>query len=1843
MTAYFEGVDSFWNYCWSDTSPEPYWVPLDVTTGLKKSISPSGRSWRTCQYFFKGLSPVCSYFRISEEDADAKVTSSGSYGCFYEIDSGDESNIYPSGYNGGRCDFLGRRSWCDKYYAGGEDNPDEYICVAPNPYITGLGKKSSSGDGIVIAHLPRKSILGYNDDGEGVGKCDCYGMGRGAAGCGIISDNALITETNLSKLPLVCNFYKPYQMGFGALEPHPVKRDKNGKITEGAIEDAYKLIGSDPSYRLPLNYKLYNLRAKFMKCHWWNKDEGSNFKLYNDQIILEEEEIGEPFTPEGRITFCTCEDSMAIPFNTRYSAILGEDYNPNYYFTGNVWARGGGPICNGARPECPCYSGKWIYLIEEKMMSGMPVTANQIFELRFWMADWESQRQYDDFFNLRPNFDDPRSPAIYTFNTWKKLGQTAMDSIAEGKKLSMCQPAPLSKEFIPSFYIKIESPVTYKAAYVESGTTSSTERAFPTLIRDFIFQDIKPLTIVYPYLDDETVFSNTVCLSIDDSGQHVKKHNKIEGDRISIIGNTIRNKKVYVFNTNKIPVDDLIEARTSMFSSSHGERMQITEKLISVIDDGFKDEPDYIIETTSDSLGVFIASSIKLITKETNKILICVDFENGMWEFRWRRVESKWCGGVIVQTRYKFEYGNNSAGYINYQPKQIIPKATVDFKLIPLGGCKTTKALSSYSFLAETLTDSRVYYSYSIIKNTVVDYTEGEDEQGKEKLNWSIIGNSNLIWAVIQDKNLNYIYPWKILDGTRLEPKNTGTKEKVGTVYLEQVNIDISTIPPNACILRPIDSDVRIKFFNSDWQLFITFEYQEMVNKKVTTSDTVSIMYGGGSESTRIYVPSPYELISQTVEGRSYVTINKFSRGPIGVMAYFFDEDERLISTMATKALTNIIRETCRNVEIFYSYYTTGRKYQLNPFRGICVDIRNDTPMDRVNGRTSEKHVEIPNCGDHEMSVWHWEGPMWFPYNACRGYDMYDEWTVCNFCTAGYTGPRNEGYIGVQQVTLDVTSTEVEFRRDFRYCGPYKYYAYGEVRGNWLQLCDCGCSFSYSDASSTDVAFNGYCNIRTFIPPGMFTSDFGAPPPFGNDGRDAVDSFMSQDYIYHKTNNRYEIEYRAEWMPIVFDNSNFAMTFNSFDDVIDTTEDYSYVAEYSLDPFYVTNQLNFMISMDIYETIDSSSSRYRFDDLFEVHFEGNCSYPLPIIYFSESNSRVVFYYFKFPDVAWAWQEYWKDIERNLDPDPDGIKIGKLDFIINFKKPKYIYSLYKEEHRLICDEGKHDIIYKCPEIKDEDGKRIVDEYPTLSLDGNKPRSFEIIYDKYDDSAIEWMDDGGNAKVGASSKNDNIYEKAMGGDWLHDENILFDKDAVTTKEAAKQNKREVVVDMLVYYSEVKKYYNRGIIPNITRERLCYLPKDETELCFNGSSFGDINISCPEYYTYGYTGFSWVGDDISLVAVSCDVAISKIKVEGYYGYRRVSKDSGESVDCYVKPSLSIIAIFRDDSIGIMNGFSNSTAAEYPIENQDMIPYSIVMNFRLTPVNMITNKIKSFIIKFRGPGGNNCIGIESIKLYTAEYSSGKTEHIKTWERKYITSKYYDGNTTRSLDYSEHDCLSYDLHDYKSGVYFPLSQKDVDLEIVARDKMRSICCGKYYDEDEKVQISYSTLHDIEANKQKDIYENAIRMNKKNFLVYFWDMPEKFKTFFSDMSITFNMELCWFYFEKLEWEKHATVKLFKQYEYWRPGGHYYTWDQRATKQKCTLKDTPRASYLGKYVHVDHTGTSLAWYPDASFPVDPRDVYYSFRTYVCLAKYYRVMMLSGGISPATGPADEVASANLYNTL
>jgi len=1693
------GAIALWQY--GEQQADPRSVEEDISSGLRDTALVG------CQYWIKGLSAICRYWNGDQ--------------CTYGEEE-DETGI-PTGYNNGKCDYLGRRKKCDKYdKTGQEDDLSKYHCVAPNIFLSGVGTVSGTATtGYTFSPISKENIYGYCE-----GRCDEQGRGTGCNGTPGVS-------------PVICNYFRPWQMGFGSIKPHQVKRSITAEgeiyISPQAMLDAYGESFEKMGHRLPFSFIIYNLRAQFQKCAYWNNDYGSYFEITKTGDIESDEDLEE---------LCTCPNAASTPYKT-----LASPEGIYDWLLQNVWSEAHTVICNGAKPECPCYTGEWQYCNDISMVEGMRITANQIFELRFWSNVWSSQDEYDAFHKTLPNPQDASTAAIYTFEKWIRSVETSLpgDSVAVGKKLEMCQPAPLNgRRFVPSSFITHES-IEYSKSGINIGTTAPDQGQiyFPSLIRDpdEIYTDIKPLDVTYPYAT-MTPFSSVICAG-QKAALSLKRGISMDGDVISAIGHTVRNQAVYMFNLNMIS-NTLIEFHEHLIATTISDKRSVDGegnfvglsprerfflRLKDFIEEAKKTNPSDISEGTSDSDGYFKLGPIRLKYQERNKIVICVYYDvDKTWDFKIRPVLSKWYGGILLQNSFAQE------SFSDLIPQRFSPAATITGKAITFidnAGGIPTKANVSCS-LGNIIHTASNEYTSSQDFDMHWTYTYCYKKITKKNVivaNWTRIGNAGRIWVELEDVNINNIFEWGITSAKMAADEDADISGCDGNVSgkIEMKNVEIElfvsgnrSVPPSVCILEPTN-DQRIMFFNDEWELQITYWYKEISNDiDETTEDgdtEIEVVSPDFDDSSIRFDESNLEI---SRDGNNF-SIDKVTDQTVALMGQFIDEDNRIVACMNTKMLTQAVKVYCRNVEILYRYEAPASSYTLRPetstSRFAVPPFREDMVGDH------SPHISWPFCGDHKNGfMGRGKGYMWFPFITCDDKAFYREYSSAASCTAYFKKGGAE----------------------LRLQKPIKYHAWvSGAGGGAYSPCVLDFHYHYSRASDTTV-FTGRANLVASIDWGVYTAWGWMLPTFSSKGREMVTKFLSQDHWTHlsfKETSRPKTY--SQWVPIVPDLVDFFISFNSFDEE----------SVISPDTFSHINQLSFLTSDFIGEQI--SDERKDFDEVFGARGIWRATYPPPLIV-EGTIQKIHHFYFRDPQVAWAWQERWKDMEY----------VDRKLFFITYEKPEYKYSYEKEEHKYICDEGSYTIIYTAPVI--ESGEIIT--HPSLQLGDGPKRFFKIKYDSPSDN-IQWMDEGSGDVDGSVDEGDepNIYEvtspTSVGSKWNHDENCLFDSEAVRTYVLATAAGREF---KFINDEDERdsSYYNRGIIVNLTRERLDYLPYEETDV---DSVFSvdeaQAEDTSPVAVTYG-VWYNTSPTFTCLLNSDVGVCVSKVILTGKWGMTySISDDDGTTKNYRgCSPGVEITGV--SDAASTLLWTKSTVYFDEDIYG-DMGIKDFEFEFFLQPTldRMVNARENELEIKLNC-AYNQYLFIDSIQLKAASYCNS-IEEIVIYERKYLTSiaSNFGDHNINGPKVGDSFVLQHELEMDNSGTYYAISP-EVTLNyvpsgaITARDKIRSIYANEQYYDDESITVDINNLIQIEQEEQKSIYTTAYNLDTDGGSTnYNLVCPPALESFLSEYSIPNTIAgACSFATTKTPWSYYDS--LYTPSELWQPQGHKWQWGPNITRMTC---------------------------------------------------------------------------------
>ena len=1774
--------------------------------GEVQKVSNAQRQTGSCQYWIKGLASPCVLWNGNDSR------------CTYSVSS--EGDSPPTGYGvKGGCDQLGRRDWCDKYlHTYDPPKLDEFVCIAPCIEKSGLGRQIKGISGF-ISYRPLKieEIKGYNPDDTiaRVGQCDGCGLGRGKEGKGLD-----FLELLYDKLP-ICRQYRPQQMGFGAIQPRPFHGStKPGKPydpevnyipkTPGDLHDGSK---ADPltqmDVRLPFVFQLYNSRSAYQKCaHWENivpafftiDHVGSDPSFFN--IVM----------GDGQ-SYCKCTDSSCGP----YKNMVGDWPEGVPWILLQVWAEYKGIVCNGAKPECPCYTGEWIYCTDNNMRDGMRITADQIFELRFWTSNWSSQAEYDAFYLSKPGttkdgVSDISTANIYTFTQWEKLDPTSpSNSKMMGKMHHMCMPAPLNmREFDVKTYITL-SDAKYPLLGESLGTMSTEGSVtFPTLVRelDDPTDFVPDINVIYPYLTVDP-WSLLACDNPDIPDYCFHDSNLMEDPLISAIGCASLNRPVYVLNVafSDSPlestkyIDRYIRAG-QVPKSKWKIVCQAIETDIKALDSKGKG----IHKTTSNNYGFFEVNRIKLKLNAMNTLyIICnwITADYPEYTFRKIKVKSRYWAALITQDSGLFTHGSEQT-WFNFFPTFFYPQIdmvkgqvqiTQKYNEQKKQGGKVQSIISTYALYVYSLIQDVAYYSYCINQY---------NQQDANVIKWVQVGATGYIWGEISNKEISYLWGFSVTSASISynnpdpDSPNFFCGSPADTIVLEVIypetilspgialerNKEIirRALPPNAFLLK---APKPMPLFNSKWTLSVEYSYQR-IDTFVGTDDDCHVVwpYNMGTEwSLNQFAESPFKITTTKDSPKFFIAdVGGFkTRGSMKIMAFIADENGRIQTAASTKLLLQGYNGGCRSVDIDYKYIADAQQYTLEPAGGYFT-WRGSPKAPSVGEPLT--HGKRAKCGDHECAPGNCIGPMWFPFNKCTSFDYYDNVSNANYCTK---------ILSEASPNLSVMGFS-----GWRYVVAEEYKAWISMGGNWAACCGSPWTYHYSEAGGSRFAGNG--NKKAKVDLWYYIFMGWALPPFGNEGRGFIERYITRDFSSHIDMSMPDPVTKFRYMPMVFDKEDLFSDLNPFANPDEATPLHEPFSHFSMMSNYTAEFIGERIS----------SERYRFDDIIEPVHHGNCMYPYPLMESVGGMYRVIRYGFKDSSYVWAWPEFWKPIERKtVQPEDDASTSVRF---MEVTRPEYYFDYNKKEHRLITDEGSHILKFEPPKIDDAGN---MSHYPSVSLDGAHPRFFKLLYgDDYTSENVEWMDESATGEVGSSGGGsiysvcnngeglNGLYVYTSGTQWLHDYDTLFDANA---SQEPDEKRKAYLGKSSITGKDVYLYYNRGLIAFLPRNRLQYLP-------IKVDTYG----TSPKLMTSTFY-------DPELNSITCfwDLTEQKepgialiVSIGGMWGIAPSTGSDSDDIGpiIYSMPGIEVIEgrniLIDTDETGFPLWPENSTlvGSTTPATGKHYVPggydsYTIEFELSRKPERIIS-RFAYFMIRVFAAPGTELLKIKNISMRLGNYVNGN-EPIKVWERRYLVSSASNMGDGLNADGPDTDSYrTYSRSYINAGQYFPFEDKftivdhkdgsfldkgKTDFEEGGKivSKLNMVGFTEIFREDEKLAISMGNLKDMELNPQRKLYEEALVQDDYDTLNFTGMIHPAVNSWLKTLGITFNtpgdMPL---EHMKIDWDHNNHKNLLVQGgDFITPGGHYYKWGAEAIREKCYVIGGLQNVYIAKYVHHRHAG------------------------------------------------------------
>jgi len=471
---------------------------------------------------------------------------------------------------------------------------------------------------------------------------------------------------------------------------------------------------------------------------------------------------------------------------------------------------------------------------------------------------------------------------------------------------------------------------------------------------------------------------------------------------------------------------------------------------------------------------------------------------------------------------------------------------------------------------------------------------------------------------------------------------------------------------------------------------------------------------------------------------------------------------------------------------------------------------------------------------------------------------------------------------------------------------------------------------------------------------------------------------------------------------------------------------------------------------------------------------------------------------------------------------------------------------------------------------------------LQLGNGPKRFFEMRYSDYTTGDIEWKDEGsGNVdgSVEEGEEEENIYEvtspNAPNSKWNHDEDCLFDGEAVRTYELAEAAGRKVETpDGDGGFNNV--YYNRGLIFDIEKSNLKHLPYEEVDSGFMFNTVPEPNIYL------GKADYCWFNTSphitIDLSTEDLGTCVSEVVIKGFWGLYMVQTQFSAKQHNVCIPGVIISETFGDEESRTVASRAEIKFDEDVYGSIGIAPYTLT--FKLQPtVDRMINKQATLLDIYL-----DCVTAQYIYLQSVEFKSASyvdsVEVIQVYERKYITSTAdsLGDHNINGPKVGSNFVLQYELDMDNSGTYYAISPElnyVPEGEIEAKDKMRAVYASQQYREDVPLEIDISNILTIEQEEQKNLYGDAFNRDVDgdvmtylsdvdgDVMTYLSVMPPAFSSFFSDHNIDINFfEQLTFTVIKPEWEDYYLQSLYTPGELWYPQGHKYQWSDEMRRMRC---------------------------------------------------------------------------------
>lgn len=1237
-----------------------------------------------------------------------------------------------------------------------------------------------------------------------------------------------------------CSGYSPYHLAFSKLRP----------TISGADESGFSAIGSDDlPYRLPFYYLVANSRAKISRCHWW-EGNAAEFTIDSNGAVS---------VPEFKCS------------NTSDSAT--QEFSENRFDNDSGTVIG---MCNGAKPECPGYTGVcWKYCKDTYMKQGDKIRAEQILELRYYMRGekW-TKPEFEALFDDHSNIWAWAGPdgMEYTYSESGYVDTWLIDAISN--KI---------EDFSSFNIVKSMEPLSEGTESVDDNVPN-----YPTLVRYLYPPALKPV-IRNQFPTEGGEGSAPPNVEYADDGSVIEQTNYFEVTRaehedIVIWGDSFYyNPTIYAFNLADPEVaalfpnelfeyKSMFDLRTSLYSSNDaGASSDVYNEVYSQIDAAISaittKRPDkaFVSEIGSND---FLKNSAFYIPVKTffgnNNIVVFCDGP-GYWEYDRVEFVKILSNGVLTQTEFTVE--GETGGTVSY-----LPNFESSF-MCDLNGNDTIKfefkSFTSNTTGQETATPYYVYND-SVVEpipsdpyNPIFEYDVGYELRKvpitiTDNVDVIFFGNAGHCMLRIKDpENFYNVHGSAVMDDIILYAQDLAIPMDVMEIGTDRLEVDQIFLRPSN-ITGPVG-------FKRPCVNDIGFDIGECsVYKKVSFDDTKTHSDFQGVVVRESWLPAEpdddsdeadlvnYRDVLQVVDSfSSSIQVSSLGKDSLVLSMVYRGAVSGLVKGISkTKLMVWVRQPYCRDVEIYYKWASAFDHKQLTPLRVCAPEQIGENDLG-----TFELYF-TPWCGDHSLNAMTLIGPMWHPYHDCASYDVYRN-----------LGPGAEIFENSVMEVFEEVDDDGQFLHgswDLRMMGPHDNYS---NRGEgFASIWACSCDFTYYNYERLgDNHFKGWGKIRCGIPQYELlelTQYGGIGPQFGNPYRDFLRSFRSFDseyYYYINIDSGGSLVRLKKWMPIPyqFGFADITESPTKFPFKLYCSDDYSggSIGDNSI---FVHPMSIFMVEGTIegvYNGENLSENRVRYEEVLNGHSNiGWLNYPKPRDEYYATTQLVPvksWYTYVTPSyeaslglfTQFVWQEKWTPLERGYidnDLSIDATDVDTYSCCSNWDKDINNISV-KFPYTTLMDGsivGAHR--FGTPEYPDyqysanldehrlvcEEGTHTLKFYPPLWEDNNN-----YFWVKLDSGCWRAFDISGNFDpFGSASKNnpDSNTNHSVYAAWENDVECLSDPtlwqmefiSLSEAKEHAEQNDQYIDVYDNDTGDRVRYFYQTGI--NFTLENpIEYLP--------------------------------------------------------------------------------------------------------------------------------------------------------------------------------------------------------------------------------------------------------------------------------------------------------------------------------------------------------------------------------------------------------------------------------------